>query len=141
MQKKINPHNEFGPGAESVKLTGNYAAKLQADKIEIPEIPFSSDDYFDNCKLLPTIYGEYGGRTPKEWALDIYGLVPTGRTSSVVLKEKKERFKDYIKAGHIDPKTMGWVNTLRGHDNKVCICLNFNCRIGPFIPVRKSVDK
>lgn len=138
MQKKINPHNEFGPGAESVKLTGNYAAKLQADKIKIPEIPFSSDDYFDNCKLEPNGLCISGGMTPEEWALMNYqedrGRVPG------ILKEKKERFKAYIKAGHIDPKTMGWVNTMQGHDNKVCICLDFNCRIGPFIPVRKSVD-
>lgn len=33
MQKQINPHNEFGPGADSPKLTGNKAAAEQAAKI------------------------------------------------------------------------------------------------------------
>lgn len=139
MTQKQRPQENNATNSSSQNLRGNYAAKLQADKIEIPEIPFSSDDYFDNCKLEPNGLCIGGGMTPEEWALMNYqrarGMVPG------VLKEKKERFKAYIKAGHIDPKTMGWVNTLQGHDNKVCICLDFSCRIGPFIPVRKSMDK
>lgn len=130
MTQKQRPQENNATNSSSQNLRGNYAAKLQADKIEIPEIPFSLDDYLNECRLLPDVVGDYGGQSIREY------LGSEDNRSGF-----KSRVKHRIKLKEIDPKTMGWVNTLQGHDNKVCICLDFSCRIGPFIPVRKSVDK
>lgn len=130
MTQKQRPPENNATNSSSQNLRGNYAAKLQADKIEIPEIPFSPDDYLNECRLVADVCNEYGGQS-----LDGHLGSDEGTHNF------RARMKELIKVKKIDPKTMGWVKTLQGHDNKVCVCLDFNCRIGPFIPVRKSVDK
>lgn len=136
MKQRIAPATGDGKPQSADEMAGNKLAGDMAEKAKaairatdkvVAASPSARrrriDAYLDCAITIPDEDGCRGGQRVRD--------VSDTPTAQLILT--------MIDSGLIDEETMLWTDKARGQgrDRKICICMEINCRIGPFIPFRK----